>query len=279
MTGDAAGAFADGFCLDSRPAPLSTLLAATWRSRQLIGILARKDFYVRYRRATFGLLWAAALPLVQAVALAFVISRFATFATDDDFWIFVLAGTVAWSTFSGIVGLGATAIVDGASLSTKIYFPRLVLPLVTVSTSAYGLAISLVLLAGATLVGGVGLGFNTLLLIPAGVLTLVLAASFALVLSALHVYFRDVRYLVQAALLVWFYVTPVIYPLGAIGRTRAWIEANPMTGVVERYRAATVGADTGLTTSLLWTGGWVAVLLVSAVFLHRRFDRVFVDLL
>src|SRR3954451_13382522 len=124
MTGDAAGAFSDGFRLDSRPAPLSRLLASTWRSGQLISILARKDFYVRYRRATFGLLWAAALPLLQAVALAFVVSRFATFETGSRYWVFVLAGTVAWSTFSAIVGAGSTAIVDGASLSTKIYFPR-----------------------------------------------------------------------------------------------------------------------------------------------------------
>src|SRR3954468_20009895 len=124
-----AGSTTSGFSLDGGPTPLRTIASSTWRSRELIAILARQDFYVRYRRATFGLLWAAALPLVQAVALAFVISRFATFATDDDFWIFVLAGTVAWSTFSGVVGLGATAIVDGASLSTKIYFPRLVLPL------------------------------------------------------------------------------------------------------------------------------------------------------
>ena len=272
-------AASDGFRLDDRPAPLRTLLGGTWRSRQLIGILARKDFYVRYRRATFGLLWAAALPLLQAVALAFVVSRFATFETGSDYWVFVLTGTVAWTTFSGIVGLGSTAIVDGAALSTKIYFPRLVLPLVTVWTSAYGMAISTVLLVGATLVSGIGLGLNTLLIIPAAALTLLLAASFALVLSPLHVYFRDVRYLVQAALLVWFYLTPVIYPLSAIGMARPWIEANPVTGVVELFRAATVGAEAGLTTPLLWTGAWTVALLASAVLLHRRFDRVFVDLL
>ena len=279
MTRDNVDAAAGGFFLDDRPAPLRTLLAETWRSRSLISILARKDFYVRYRRATFGLLWAAALPLLQAVALAFVVSRFATFATGSDYWIFVLAGTVAWSTFSGIVGSGSTAIVDGASLSTKIYFPRLVLPLVTVWTSAYGLAVSLVLLAAATVVGGDGFGAEIFLIVPAAALTLVVGASFALVLSALHVYFRDVRYLVQAALLVWFYLTPVIYPLRAIGRSRPWIEANPMTGVVELYRAATVGADAGLTAPLMWTGGWIVGLLAVAVLLHRRFDRVFVDLL
>ena len=268
-----------GFSLDGRPTPLGTIVSSTWHSRELIAILARKDFYVRYRRATFGLLWAAALPLLQALVLAYVVSRFATFETSKHYAVFVLSGTVAWSTFSAIVSAGSTAIVDGSGLSTNIYFPRMVLPLVTVWSSAYGLGISAAVLLAVALATGVGLSAATLLLVPALALTLLLGACFAIVLSALHVYLRDVRYLVQAALLVWLYVTPVIYPLGAIGRVRPWVEANPMTGVVELYRAATVGADPGWTTTLLWTGGWCVLLLVAGVLLHRRFDRVFVDLL
>ena len=270
---------APGFSLDGSPTPVSTIVLSAWSSRELITILARKDFYVRYRRATFGLLWAAALPLLQALVLAFVVSRFATFETSQHYAVFVLSGTVAWGTFSSIVSAGSTAIVDGSGLSTKIYFPRIVLPLVTVWASSYGLAISAVVLLAAVVITGVGLGPATLLLLPAMALTLLLGTCFAIVLSALHVYFRDVRYLVQAALLVWLYVTPVIYPLGAIGGVRHWVEANPMTGVVELYRAATVGADPGWTTTLLWTGGWCVALLFAGLMLHRRFDRVFVDLL
>ena len=100
-------------------------------------------------------------------------------------------------------------------------------------------------------------------------------------LSALHVYFRDVRYLVQAALLVWIYLTPVIYPLGRHRRRTPFVVANPMTGVVELYRAATVGAESGLgTRPLVVDGGWCRRRWPwSASPLHRRFDRVFVDLL
>jgi ABC-type polysaccharide/polyol phosphate export permease len=274
-----AGSRTSGFSLDGGPTPLRTIASSTWGSRELIAILARQDFYVRYRRATFGLLWAAALPLLQAIVLAFVVSKFATFDTGDDYAVFVLSGTVAWSTFSSIVSAGSTAIVDGSGLSTKIYFPRIVLPLVTVWASSYGLGISTVVLLAVTLVTGAGIGPQTLLLVPAVALTLVLGACFAVVLSALHVYFRDVRYLVQAALLVWLYVTPVIYPLDAVGQFRRWVEANPMTGVVELYRAATVGGDPGWTTTLLWTAAWCVALALAGLLLHRRFDRTFVDLL
>jgi lipopolysaccharide transport system permease protein len=270
---------AGGFRLDGRSPSLRSMVVSAWRARNLIAILARKDFYVRYRRAVFGLLWAAALPLLQAVALAFVVSRFAKFDTGTHYVVYVLSGTVAWGTFSGIITSGSTAIVDGAGLSTKIYFPRVVLPLVSVWSTAYGLVMSTAVLLAMTVFTGVGLGPRTLLMVPAAALTILLGASFALVLSALHVYFRDVRYLVQAALLVWLYVTPVIYPLAAIGHARPWIEANPVTGVVELYRASTVGADPGWGTTLLWTGGWCVTLLCIALFLFRRFDRLFVDLL
>lgn len=268
-----------GFELTGAPEPMPGLLAHTWRSRHLIVILARKDFFVRYRRATFGLLWAAALPLLQAIVLAFVVSKFARFDTGTNYMVFVLAGTVAWSSFSGLLSVASTSIVDGANLSTKIYFPRMVFPIVNTMTVAYGLAISVIVLLLATLVTGEGAGLHTLYLLPAMGATLLLGAAAALVFSALHVYFRDVRYLVQAALLVWLYLTPVFYPLHAIGDAARFVRANPVTGVVELYRAGTVGADPDWASSVIWTAGWTAALLALGLVLQRRFDRVFADLL
>lgn len=268
-----------GFTLTAKPPSVFDVVRDAWKSRELIAILARKDFYVKYRRATFGLLWAAALPLLQALVLAFVVSKFANFETGSHYAVQVLSGTVAWSAFSMVVSTGSTSVVDGAGLSSKIYFPRLVLPLANVVTAAYSLWISVAVLIVTALITGVGLGVYTLYLVPATLIVLVLAAAFSLVLSASHVYFRDTRYLVQAALLVWLYLTPVIYPLSAIGRARVFIEMNPVTGVAEMFRAATVGADNGWGVSLLWTGAWCVVLLVGGLLLHRRYDRVFVDLL
>src|SRR3954470_1429818 len=103
-----------GFSLDGGPTPLRTIASSTWGSRDLIAILARKDFYVRYRRATFGLLWAAALPLLQALVLSFVVSKFANFRTGTNYAVYVLSGTVGWAAFSTIISSGATAVVDGS---------------------------------------------------------------------------------------------------------------------------------------------------------------------
>jgi lipopolysaccharide transport system permease protein len=270
---------AESFDLHGETTPVRELLRDTWHARKLLLMLARKDFFVRYRRASFGLLWAVALPLFQAMVLAVVLPRILKIQSVAHYPVFVFSGILVWSFFANTLSVSATSIVDGADLSTKIYFPRAVMPLISVVSGAYGLLLSTAVFLGMCVVTGTPLGTRLVLLPLALALTLLLTASFGLVLSALQVYFRDVRYIVQAALLAWFYVTPAFYPLTLVGRLAKWIHLNPVTGVVELFRAATIGADPGWTTSLWWTAGWTAVLVTVALLLHRRFNRVFVDLL
>jgi ABC-type polysaccharide/polyol phosphate export permease len=271
---------AAGFELEGETTPLSLLARDLWGSRALLAMLARKEFFVRYRRASFGMLWAVFLPLFQAVVLAVVFSRVANIHTGKvNYVVFIFSGMVAWSFFASAVGGGGTAIVDGAGMSSKIYFPRAVLPLVVVAASVYGFAVSAVILLVMTIVSGVSLGTHTLLLVPAVITMVALSTAFALVFAALHVYFRDMRFIVQALLLAWFYVTPIIYPLTKVGHLATVLKANPVTGVVELFRAATVGADPGWVTTVWWTLGWTGALFVIALALYRRFNRVFVDLL
>lgn len=270
----------DGFELRGESTPVGRLLADLWASRRLIAILARKDFYVRYRRASFGLLWAVGLPLFQAAVMAVVFSRVVRIETGVSYPVFLFAGLVPWSFFASTLGTASTAIVDGASLSNRIYFPRAVLPLVTVAANLYGFVISVGILLLLCLAFGVGLGPEVVLLVPATLLLVALATGFGLFAAAAHVYFRDVRYLVQASVTAWFYATPVLYPLDlAPSSLRTVIEVNPATGVVQLFRAATVGSSTGLVTPAAITCAWVVVLLAAALQLHRRYDRVFADLL
>ncbi|MEY2469225.1 MAG: lipopolysaccharide transport system permease protein [Actinomycetota bacterium] len=242
-------------------------------------VLARKDFFVRYRRTSLGVLWAVGLPVLQAAVMAAVFSRLLN-VRAPDYPVYVFSGMVPWTFFQSTLGQGSTAVVDNASLSSRIYFPRAVLPLVPVMSSLYGMVVSVVILVIMALGFGVSIGPEILLLIPAAILVAVLAGSFAMVLSALHVYFRDIRFLVTAALTVWIYLTPVIYQVNMLPRAlRPVVKLNPMTGVVELFRFATVGASGTWTVSLISTGIWTVVLLILGLSLHRRFDRVFADLL
>lgn len=266
-----------GFDLTATPPPVSGLLRDLWDSRSLVAVLARKEFFVRYRRTSFGLLWAVALPLLQATVLALVFGHLLG-SHPADYPVYVFAGMVPWSFFSSTLSNGATAIVDNSTLSNRIYFPRAVLPLISAVSALFSVAITVALLVLMCIGFGVSLGPEVLLLVPAVALVAVLAAAFALVLSALHVYFRDVRFLVSAALTVWLYVTPVIFQVDQLPNAlRPVVRLNPMTGVVELFRFATVGTSGAWVTSLLVTGVWVVGLVGAALVMHRRFDRLFAD--
>jgi len=275
----------EGFELTGKPGGLGGLIASVWRSRDLMRMLAKKDFVARYRRASLGMAWAIGLPLVQAVVLAEVLSHLvgARFATPgSNYATFVYTGTLAWSFFSGTLTATTSSITDGQVLATKIYFPRAVLPLTTVISSLYAFLPGLPLLVILAAAFGVHLGVRTFLLIPATLLMIALTTAFALVAAALHVYFRDMKYIVQAIVVPWFYASAVFFRLNFLHShtfLRTAVELNPATGMVLLFRAAVVGADPGWTSTLIWPFVWTAGLLLIAAELYRRFDRVFVDLL
>lgn len=269
-----------GFELRGPVTPTGRLIRDAVASRELLVMLARKDFFSRYRRASFGLLWAIALPLIQAGILALVFSNVVRIETEFFYPVFVLTGTVAWGFFSQTLNAASTAIVDASQMTTKVYFPRSVVPLASVLANAPGLIVNLLILVVMGLLTGMPLSPRLLLLPIAVVVTALLTAFMSLAASALHVYFRDLRYVLQAAMLAWFYVTPIFYPLDDVGgMMRPFVLANPVTGVVELVRAATIGAEAGTDVALVALAGWLVVLGAVSLGLYRRYDRVFADLL
>jgi len=275
---------AQGFELTAKPASVLDLGREIWRARDLLRMLAKKDFVARYRRASLGMAWAVGLPLVQAVVLAVVLSHLVKFKLGVNFAVFVYTGTLAWNFFSQTLTATTTSIVEGQALATKIYFPRAILPLTTVLSSLYGFLPGLPLLIILAFAFHVHLGLHLLLLIPATLLMIAMTTAFSLVAAALHVYFRDMRYIVQAIVVPWFYASAVFYPLKFLpstppARLKTLVKLNPATGMVMLFRAAVVGADEGWRATLPWPFVWTAVLFVLAAWLYRRFDRVFVDLL
>lgn len=256
------------------------LWRSAWAARALLVILARKEFHVRYRRASFGLLWALGLPLLQALVMAVVFSHVTRIHHAPHYAVFVLSGMAAFVFFSTALSSGATAIVDGTELSSRVYFPRALLPLMQVASNLYSLLITVAIVVALCPVFGVGVGLRTLVLVPASAALVALTAGLCLVCSALHVYFRDMRYMVAASLIVWMYVTPVIYPpADAPSKLRLAIDVNPMSGVVDLFHLATVGQGGPLVAALVATVLWTLALLALGVALHCRYDRVFADLL
>jgi lipopolysaccharide transport system permease protein len=266
--------------LTSHPGSARDWIKDVWRHRAVLAMLSRADFQVRYKRASFGVLWAVAVPLLQSVVLAVIFSKVIHVGSGKSFAVYVLSGVIAWSYFAGVVSVGATSIVDGSGLTDKLWFPRALLPLVPTLANLVALAVSLLVLLVAIPVLGVSTGPRLALLIPAIALLIVFSASLSLCLAALHVYFRDVRYLVTAALLVWFYVTPIVYPSSLLGHGLArLVELNPMTGIIALFHRATVGGAEPWKGPAFVSLAACAVLTLIAVQVNRTHDRLFVDLL
>jgi lipopolysaccharide transport system permease protein len=274
-----------GFELHGEITPVRRLLIELWRARALVRALARRDFFVRYRRPTFGALWSVIVPLLQAVVLAVIFTRVVRIQTladfDIPFLVFVLSGVVPWTFFSLTLNTAVRSITTGSSIASKVYFPRAVLPLASVGTAVYGYVPAVAVLLVTALVAGVDLTASWLFLVPATILMIALTAAFSLVLAALQVYFRDVAFVLAAVLQAWFYGSAVFFPvtLAPTGWLRTIVIANPVTGMVDLFRTAFIGSRGYTAPAIAWSIGWTSMLLIVAVLLYRRYDRVFVDLL
>jgi lipopolysaccharide transport system permease protein len=267
--------------LDLGPEPDSRLewLTSMWCHRGVIWVLARQDFHVRFKRATFGVLWAVAVPALQAAVMVVVFSHFVHTATGVPYGAYVVSGILAWSYFLLALPAGVTAIVDGTGLTDKVWFPRAILPLVPCVSGLAGLAISMVLLLILTPILGAHIGLHLLLLIPACLLLAAFTAALALVASALQVYFRDVRFIVSAGLVIWLYATPIMYPQSELKHLGPYLDFNPMTGVISLFHLAMFGGGVRWQRALVVSVAATVALLIVGVETQRRQDRRLVDLL
>lgn len=265
---------------DSSPERVGDWLRNVWGARALLVALARKDFRVRYKRASLGILWSIALPVMQSAVMVFIFSRVGHFGNSQfSYGGFVLAGMVPWLYLSTSVLSSTTSIVDSSDLTDKVFFPRAILPLVTPAANLVTLAISTTLVLVALPVLHAGIGFRFLLVIPAIALLCAFTAALSLALSALYVYFRDMRFIVQAVMLVWIYVTPIVYPPSALKHAGPLLDFNPLTGVVGLFQRAAVGAPVPSARAVIVSVVTTVVVGFLAVVAHRRHDRLFVDLL
>lgn len=263
--------------ITSTPAGVVAWARSLWGHRAVLRTLAVKDFKVRYKRASFGVAWSVLLPLVQALVLALVFGRLGLDTPGLDYLGYVLAGVTAWAFASLTFTAATSAVVDGAMLTDKIWFPRALLVLAPVGANLIGLAIGLGIVTTIQLARG-ELGVAVVLVVPATALLVTLVTGLSLVTSALYVSFRDVRFIVQAATLLLFYTTPILYTSERLGGLAHLLPLNPFAGAVGLFQQAFAGATVSV-AQLVGSLAWTAVLLAGGVALHQRRDRLFVDLL
>jgi lipopolysaccharide transport system permease protein len=254
-------------------------LRELWAYRELLWIFVWRDLKVRYRQTVLGAIWVIGQPLLGMLIFTFVFNRVAKITTDLPYGVFVLSGLLIWTFFASAVLQAGNSLIGQSFLISKVYFPRLAVPLASVAVQLVDLGVSGLLLAALMLWYRVEPGLTIVLLPLAILLAFVYALGAGLWIAALNVQYRDIRVVVPFVLQIAMYATPVVYPLERLPeKYRAIAMLNPLTGMVQAFRSALFG--TGIDSALLATSVVVAaVLLISGLFYFRRMERLFADVL
>jgi homopolymeric O-antigen transport system permease protein len=249
-----------------------------WAYRELLYFLVWRDIKVRYRQTVLGAGWAILQPLVAMLVFTYFFGKLARIPSDGiPYPIFVYAGLLPWTFCSNAILNAGNSLVGSSNLITKVYFPRLIIPSAAVGSGLIDFAIAFGLLIGLLVFYDFVVTWN-LLMLPALVLvTALLALGVGMWMAALNVRFRDMRYALPFLIQVWFFTTPIIYPSSMMPENQRWlIVLNPLTGIIEGYRASLfdqVFDWPALALSVAFT----LALLVYAAYTFRRLERSFAE--
>lgn len=204
--------------------------------REMLSNLVRKDLKVRYKGSVLGFLWTFLNPLLQLIVYTIVFSTIMR-TNIDKFYIYLFIGLIPWLFFATCIQAGSTSILMNKDLIKKIYFPRIILPISTVNSAFMNMFYSMIVVLLTILVSGIGFSKYILLLPLAMIMQYILVLGMTFIFSALNVYFRDLEYILNIIVMMWFYLTPIVYKIEMIPeKYRFWFYLNPMTGIINFYR-------------------------------------------
>jgi lipopolysaccharide transport system permease protein len=257
----------------------SEYLAELWSHRELLYFLAWRDVKIRYKQAALGMSWAIIQPLLTMIIFSVLFGRFAQIPSDGvPYPVFSYSALLLWMYFSVTLALAGNSLIGNANLITKVYFPRVLMPAASALAGILDLAIGSTFLVGLMLYYRTELTW-TVLLAPVFVVHLfVLALGISMLLAAMNVKYRDVKYVIPFLTQIWMFVTPIIYPITFVPDRYQWLLAlNPVTGVVEGFRAAVLGAQPvpWRVVGISW-GITLLLALIGAVY-FRKTERQFAD--
>ena len=259
---------------------VSLKLHELWEYRELLYFLIWRDIKVRYKQTALGAAWAIIQPFFTMVVFSLFFGRLARVPSDGiPYPIFSFAALVPWTFFANGLTQSSNSLVGSANLITKVYFPRLTIPIAAVLSGIVDFALAFIVLVGMMLYYGMLPTLNVLWLPLFLLLALVASLGVGLWLSALNVEYRDVRYVVPFITQFWLFVTPIAYPSSLLHEPwRSLYGLNPMVGVVEGFRWALLRTNTEPGPIIAVSSLAALVILVTGAFYFRRMEKTFADI-
>ena len=255
-------------------------LRELWDYRELLYFLTWRDIKVRYKQTVLGAIWVVIQPLFMMLVFSLFFGRLARVPSDGvPYPVFTFCALLPWQLFAHALTESSNSLVGNQNLITKVYFPRLVVPISAVLGGLVDFAIAFVILLLMMLYFGIVPGWQIVAVPALVVLAVMTALAVGLWLSALNVQYRDVRYTISFLVQVWLFATPVAYPSSIVqGKWKLLYGLNPMVGVVDGFRWALLGKPESPGLPLLISIIVVLTLLVGGLYYFRRLEQQFADI-
>jgi lipopolysaccharide transport system permease protein len=250
-----------------------------WLYRELIFFMTWRDLKVRYKQTLLGVGWAILQPFLTMVVFSIFFGNLAQVPSDGvPYPIFSFTALIPWTLFSKALQDASRSLVANSHMITKVYFPRMILPVSSVLAGVVDFLIAFVVLLGMMVYFRITPTANVWALPLFLLLAIIIAIAVGLWLSALNVLYRDINYILPFLTQFWMYLTPIAYPSSMVPEQWRIVYAlNPMTGVVEGFRWALLGTDQAPGMMTLVSAGVAIVLLISGMFYFKRMERLFAD--
>jgi lipopolysaccharide transport system permease protein len=250
-------------------------VAELWRHRDVLLMLALRDIKLRYRQTALGVIWVVLQPLLAGTIFAIVFGRFAGLPLEGpSYFASAFAALIGWQLFAGILQRAGGSLVQEARLITKVYFPRVLVPLSGACSALVDFTVAAAVMVVILFAHGLNPGAALLWLPVALGLTLALAVGVSLWLAALNVRYRDFMHATPFLIQVWMFASPVVYGSAVVPeRWRGWFECNPLVGVIELFRAAWLGTTPPSVRALLISAAFALAMIAGGLLLFRAVER------
>lgn len=256
-------------------------LKEVWDYRELLYFFTWRDLKVRYKQTTIGVAWAVFQPLLTMIIFSVFFGRLANIPSDGvPYPIFVFVGLLFWQFFSGALADTSNSLISNQSIVTKVYFPRLLLPISTVIAKAVDFLIAAVVLIGLMVYYQYMPGLVGIILLPLLLfISFMASVGLGLMLASINVKYRDVRYVLPFFIQIMMFLTPVIYPASIAGKYSWLLALNPMMGVIQSARAALLGTTPINWLLILISFVATAVILMLGIYMFKKTERFFADII
>ena len=252
-----------------------------WGYRELLYFFTWRDVKVRYKQTAIGAAWAIVQPLVTMVIFTVIFGRFARIPSDNlPYPIFAYTALLPWTYFASALAKSGTSLVTDANLITKVYFPRLMIPIAASAAPFVDFFLSFVILLGMMVWYGIPPSWHILTLPLFMALAWLTALAVGLWLSPINVRFRDIGHTIPFLTQIWMYASPVVYPVSMVPeRFRLLYSLNPMAGVIEGFRWALLGKASPNLSVIMVSAAVVLALSISGTIFFRKVERTFADVI